>query len=157
MSIIAFRIVEVCVFKFEKDQPKYLLLHRSKTERIYPGIWQLISGSIEEGEKAVNAALREFKEETGLMPKKFWVVPYAGSFYDPDYDALNLTAFFAAEVDEISHPKLCEEHYEYGWFSYEETVQKLVWPGQKKGLEIVHEYIVKGQEAGVLTEIKVRD
>ena len=153
MPVISSRIIEVCVFKFEKDQAHYLVLHRSKEEKIYPGIWQLISGVIEGNEKAVDAAVRELTEETRLRPKAFWNVPFANSFYDHVHDVINVSPFFAAQVEAGSEPKLSSEHSEYGWFLFEEAMRKLVWPGQRFGLRMVHEYVVGGQEAARWTRL----
>lgn len=83
MATIVCRIIEVCVFRFINDRAEYLVLKRSPTEKMYPGLWQFVSGSIEDREKAVDAALRELKEETGMSPKRFWVVPHTNTFYDP--------------------------------------------------------------------------
>lgn len=153
MPIIACKIIEVCVFKFEKDRPWYLLLHRSKNEKMYPDIWQFVSGSIEVEEKAMDAAHRELIEETGLKPKGFWVVPFVNSFYDPEWDSVNLSPLFAAQVNSGDEPKLSHEHDQFEWCLLEDAVGKLVWPGQKEGMKIVHEYIVKGEKAAKLTRI----
>ena len=150
MPSIACRIVEVCVFKIERNRPLYLLLHRSKDEKIYPGIWQFISGCIEGPEKAIDAARREFAEETGMKLIGLWVVPFVNSFFDDAYDAVNLSPLFAVEVEPGEQPKLSSEHYEFQWLSYEDALKRLVWPGQRQGLSIVHEYIVGGEEAARL-------
>ncbi len=154
MPIIASKIIEVCIFKFERDQPWYLLLHRSKDEKIYPDIWQFVSGSIGGGETAVEAALRELSEETGLAPTSFWTVPHVSMFYDHDYDSVNLCPLFAAQVETGSVPKLSTEHYEYSWFSYQESLNRLVWPGQRQGLQLVQDYIVRGEKVVQLTKTK---
>ena len=154
MSIIASKIIEVCIFKFERDQPRYLLLHRSKEERIYPDIWQFVSGSIEENESAVDAALRELSEETGLKPKAFWVVPHISMFYDPGYDTVNLCPLFAVQSEAGSNPRLSAEHYEFGWFSFQESIKKLVWPSQRQGLQLVNDYIVRGEQVVQLTKLQ---
>lgn len=155
MSQIACRIVEVCVFKYLHDKPLYLLLHRSKDEKVYPGIWQLISGSIEGGEKAYEAALRELREETDLGPLRFWVVPFTSTFYDLEHDAVNLSPMFAAQIDEMRDPTISREHEEFGWFSLEEALSLLVWPGQRSGLQIVHQYITHGEKAAHLSELNI--
>ncbi len=154
MTAIACKIVEVCIFKFQEDRPYYLLLHRSKDEAIYPGIWQFVSGSIEGDEKAADAAQRELREETGFTPAGFWVVPFVNSFYDPGWDSVNLSPLFAAQVLPGDEPKLSHEHYEFGWYLFDEAVRKLVWPGQREGMRIVHEYIVGGKNAAGLTRLR---
>lgn len=145
---IASNSIEVCVFSFVHDQPLYLLLRRAKEETLYPDLWQMISGSIEEGESASDAALRELREETGFTPTRFWVAPHVSMFYDAIGNVTNLSPLFAAQVAAGSAPKLSSEHQAYGWYSFDDAWRKLVWPGQKEGIRIVHEYIVKGTEAG---------
>ena len=154
MPQIACRIIEICIFKFLEDNPYYLLLHRAKDEKVYPGIWQLMSGTIEENEKTYEAAFREFKEETGMRVNRFWVVPYVNAFYEPDFDAINLSPLFVAQVEEGSVPRLSSEHSEYAWFAFDQALEKLVWPGQRTGLKIAHEYIVCGSTAAKLLEMK---
>jgi dATP pyrophosphohydrolase len=121
---------------------------------VYPGIWQLVSGTIEGNEGGVEAALREFKEETGLKVNKFWVVPYVDSFFDSTHDVVNLSPLFAAQVEAGIEPRLSSEHSEHCWFTYEEAFKKLVWPGQRAGLKVTHDYITCGQEAAKLLEMK---
>jgi dATP pyrophosphohydrolase len=153
MAIVVCRIVEVCVFRFRNNKAEYLMLKRSPDEKIYPNLWQYVSGSLDDGEKAYEAALRELKEETGFTPDRFWVVPHTNVFYDPAYDAVNLSPVFAAQVPSGAIPDLSGEHCAYEWLPYSEAAQRLVWPGQRAGLEIIHKYILGGEQAGVLTQI----
>ena len=155
MPQINCRIIEICVFKISRGQPEYLLLHRAEREKVYPGIWQLLSGTIEKNERTYDAALREFKEETRLKVRRFWVAPFVNSFYEPDYDAINLSPLFVVEVEGRSVPHLSSEHSEYGWFPYEQALEKLVWPGQRAGLKIAHECIVGGEKPAKLLELKL--
>jgi dATP pyrophosphohydrolase len=135
------------------DRPEYLMLKRSPDEKIYPNLWQFVSGSLDEGEKAFDAALRELKEETGLTPKRFWVVPHANTFYDPAYDAVNVSPLFAVQVDGGDEPALSAEHCEFEWLPLADARRRLVWPGQRLGLEVIDKFILGGEEAGILTRI----
>jgi dATP pyrophosphohydrolase len=131
----------------------YLLLRRAPDEPAYPGLWQVVTGSIEPGEKAIDAALRELREETGVRPEHFWVVPYTNSFYDHRLDCINLIPFFAAQFAPGDNPRLSAEHSESSWLSHRDARACLVWPGQKAGLDVVHSSIVEGQPAARLTEV----
>ena len=153
MPTLECSIIEVCVFCFSDDAPKYLLLRRSKLDRIYPDTWQIVSGSIEGNETALQASIRELKEETGFVPQKFWLVPHMNTFLNPKRDVVHISAVFSAEVSAGSQPLLSKEHYQYEWCSLERAKQLLVWPGQVQALNIVHEYIVQGRLASFLTDI----
>ncbi len=153
MTDVKCKIVEVCVFTAKTGAPGYLLLKRAENEDIYPGIWQLITGGIHDNEKAYEAAVRELREETGLVPERLYTVPHVSIFYDAGYDAVNLSPVFAAEIDRRAGPALSDEHAVWRWCSYEEAHELLVWPAQKEGLTIVHRYITEGKEAGRLLEI----
>lgn len=147
MPRIESRIVEVCIFSFGAVGPEYLLLRRSPDELLFPGIWQFVSGSVEQDENAVQAARREMAEETALQPVEFWVVPHINSFYDPSRDSVQLTPVFAARVAPGSEPKLSSEHSAYLWCDLATADGRLLWPGQRRALQIVHEFIVRGSEA----------
>ena len=155
MSSIVSRTVEVCVFKRSAEGPRYLLLKRSETETLYPGMWQLVTGSMHDGEHAVKAAQREFKEETGLTALRFWVVPFVNSFYVATNDTVHVSPFFAVEVDSQDQLRLSHEHQDYTWCALEDADKQLVWPGQRQGLQIVHDYIVGEQEASRLLSLSV--
>jgi 8-oxo-dGTP pyrophosphatase MutT (NUDIX family) len=155
MPQIVSRIVEVCVFRFVDNRPEYLLLKRSANDRIHPGIWQIVTGTIHEGEKAVDGSLRELREETGLKPKRLWVAPYVISFYDHHNDAMNINPLFAAQAGRADEVKLSPEHQTYEWLLYDEAKRRLVWPDQRQGLEIIDRYIVGGEEAGRLMRVQL--
>ena len=153
MPAIECNIIEVCVFCFEESRPQHLLLRRSKTDKIYPDTWQMVSGSIEANEKSVAAALRELKEESGFEPQRLWLVPHMNTFLNPKRDVVHISAVFAAQVPPGSQPLLSREHYEFEWCSLERARQLLVWHGQIQSLNVVHEYIIGGKLASHFTEI----
>ena len=98
MPQIVSDIVEVVLFRFHRNVPVYLLLRRSITEMLYPGSWQIVTGTVHEPETALQAALRETLEETGLVPERFWALPFTGSFYDHATDRVRIAPFFLGQV-----------------------------------------------------------
>ena len=141
MPKINFELVEVVLFRM-KPEPEFLVLQRSDEEDIYPGLWQIVSGGIEPGEKAYEAAFREAKEETGLAPIALYNTPLTNTFYFYTTDSVNVSPVFAAEVNSGDQVRLSKEHKDFKWLAEEEAVSLLVWPGQKSAIRIIHDYIV---------------
>jgi dATP pyrophosphohydrolase len=129
VAAIVSRVVEVCVFRRVNSIPNYLLLKRSAHDAIYPSIWQMVTGSLRDGETARDGALREFREETSLEPVRFWVVPFVNSFYVPANDTVHLSPVFAVEARSDALVSLSDEHEEFRWCTVDEARQTLVWPG----------------------------
>lgn len=154
MPGVVSRIVEVCVVRFARDSPEYLVLKRAPDEPLYPGLWQWVTGTVLDGEKATEAALRELREETGFTPASLWVAPITNAFYDQASDVIHLCPFFAVQVRSGDEPKLSREHAAYEWLPFDRAWERLVWPGQRAGLEVVHRYFVRGEVAGGLNIIK---
>ena len=59
----------IMVTAIVKKGKKYLLLKRSRYNKMYPDQWQLPEGGIKFGEAPVQALKREMKEETNLILK----------------------------------------------------------------------------------------
>jgi 8-oxo-dGTP pyrophosphatase MutT (NUDIX family) len=129
------------------------VLCRSLTDELYPGIWQIVTGTIGETERAVDAALREVMEETRFSPSRFWTVPHVNVFFDRSADAMHLSPMFAMQVEPAAEPWLSDEHSAYEWLTVREAARRLVWPGQRKGVRTVEEFIAGGEEAMRLGEI----
>ena len=126
------------------DRPLFLLLKRAENETIYPNVWQAVTGWIEPGETALETALRELKEETGLVPKKSWTVPYITSFFDVKKDEIHLSPVFGFLVDEDAEIKLSEEHCAFEWLTYEDCCDKLIIPTHVEGTKVFCDFILCG-------------
>lgn len=142
MPKINFEIVEAVLFR-RTPETEFLVLQRSDNEEIYPGLWQIVSGGIEAGEKAYEAAVREIREETGFRPIGLYNTPLTNTFYFYTNDSVNVSPVFAAEIDVRDKIRLSDEHKDCRWLNKEEAVSLLVWPGQKNAIRIIDDYIVK--------------
>jgi dihydroneopterin triphosphate diphosphatase len=156
MNIKASLIEAHVIRKVGKDI-EFLLLKRAQSE-IYPGLWQMVTGSVDgENERGFETALREIKEETNLNPQKFWVVPNVNSFYWPEQDALYLIPVFVALVESCSVVKISEEHSDYKWVDKNNAIKLLAWPGQRKSVEIIHNYFINEQSFLNFVEIPLNE
>jgi dihydroneopterin triphosphate diphosphatase len=153
LSTILSQIVEVCIIRLNEGKSQYLLLQRADDEELYPGLWQIVTGSMKKNETSVQSVLRELKEETGLNIKKIWTVPMIDSYLDFKADIIQMVPVFAVEVDSNSEVRLSHEHQSFQWLSYSEAKQRVVWPGQRNVIDVVHEFISGGKEAARLLDI----
>lgn len=153
MTSVISRMIEVCVFRTLEEKTEYLVLKRADDEPVYPGMWQIVTGTTQGEETALKASLRELNEETGLVPVQYWVVPHTNAFYDHRRDAVHLVPLFAARVSPEATVRLSHEHSAFTWISYSDARARLVWPGQRAGLDLVHQVIAGGEEASRASEI----
>lgn len=99
MIPVVSHIIEVVVFRVHNDRPEYLIMRRAMHERVHPGMWQIITGMVEERETGREAAVRELHEEAGLVAKHLWSLPLVNSFYDIVRDTVNMCPVFAVQAD----------------------------------------------------------
>ncbi|MCX7984262.1 MAG: NUDIX domain-containing protein [Bacteroidetes bacterium] len=157
MPNIASELVEVYVFRVRNTLREYLLLQRSHNDELYPGIWQVVTGTLQENETALECALRELREETGYKTFKcLWNVPIVNSFYDAKKDAVQLVPIFAIEIHDGTEPMLSPEHKTYRWETFKKTISLLAWPTQRWGVHIVNTFIGTHEPVSALTQINAK-
>ena len=100
-------------------------------------------GHLEEGESEEQAAMREVVEETGLqnprIVRKLGIVSRL-SKEDSGETVFKDIHLFLMQIDSFVHGKAEER---YGWFSYEEALQKLSFQEEKDFLKKIWPEIVK--------------
>ncbi|SUB00390.1 dihydroneopterin triphosphate pyrophosphatase [Pannonibacter phragmitetus] len=107
------------------------------------GEWCQIAGSIEEGEKAWEAALREVREETGLACEKLYSADICEQFYEADRDAISILPVFVGLVDAGATVTLNHEHSEFRWVSFEAALTMVPFAGQRKVLRHIEAEFVQ--------------
>lgn len=138
MRILSYT-VETHIVRNTGNGIEFLLLKRSETE-IYPGIWQMVTGSIAQDEKAYVTAYREVIEETGITPLKMWIVPVVNSFYSWKRNHICLVPVFAVLVNSDLPVVLSEEHSDYVWTGPDEAKPMLAWQGQRNSIDVIREH-----------------
>ncbi len=134
--------VHVAAYFEEYQVYKFLLLKRSMHEVVYPGIWQVITGTIEGNETAVMTALREVKEETGYSPLKLWTIPYITRYFSPKHDTIQASPVFGMLIDPVNPVVLSDEHERFEWLHLDLAMEKLVLPSHREATKIFHEFIL---------------
>jgi len=136
MPVINSIYIECYVIRKVKNKLKFLIIKRCDTDTIYPGIWQIVTGKIEPGEKAYETALREIKEETGLKQERLFVIPHTTTFYSPEQDAVSLVPLFFCMTRE-KNVTLSKEHSDFKWLDAEKASKKLFFKSQKENVNFI--------------------
>ncbi len=135
MSVVVSKIVEVFVYRMVDGRREFLLLKRSDAE-IHPGIWSVCGGTMNQGEKAYETAVREMKEETGLIPVKLFKADTVNIFYEDIDDRVHIVPVFLAEADN-SQVVLSHEHSEFAWTDLNTAHKLLHWNSWKTNIEFM--------------------
>ncbi len=138
------RLIDLYPYRQINHKIDYLLLKRA-TGHIYEGQWRMIGGKVQQDEFYWQAALRELKEETGLVPELFWAIPGINRFYEPKTDQIHAIPAFAARISPDSNIILNEEHSEYEWFPIEKAINKILWPEQQRLLTLTDHILTSNQ------------
>jgi len=143
-------LVGCWIFRTSTDRGIEILLIRRAPDRIYPGIWQCVTGGLEGDEKVVDGALRELEEETGITAadiETLYGLDQVNLFHAEHVDALLAEAIFAAHVRAGVEPRLSHEHDDARWVSPEEARATVVWPAYRTAIEQIGWLVANPQHA----------
>ena len=137
---VAFYAVSAWVVRGRGADASYLLLRRCAD--YLAGNWQMVVGRMEKSETAWQAALREIREETGLAPTALYNSGETEIFYEARSDRMAVVPAFVAfvETDEVTLSP--HEHDAYEWLTFEEALERLEFPQQRRVLKAVNENFV---------------
>ena len=119
-----------------------VLLLRRSAGRILPGLWQCVSGSLEDDDRVALGALRELDEETGFGQdaiEAFYDLDLVNQFHEPSYDAVVTAAVFAVRVGASAEPRLSHEHDAARWLPIDTALDEVVWPGYRTAIERIRD------------------
>jgi dATP pyrophosphohydrolase len=145
---ICARFVDCHIFRRPPAGDEQWLMMLRAPHILLGGTWQMVSGTLEPGEKAYEAAARELWEETGLRPLHFYQASYVNRFYIAATDQIVLSPVFCAEVAPDAAVVLSGEHTDFAWVSWEEAMRRLPWPGQRESLAIIRDQFLVREPLG---------
>ena len=143
-------LVGCWIFRVTPERGLEILLIRRSPDRIYPGIWQCVTGGLEGDEKVVDGALRELEEETGITAgdlEALYGLDQVNLFHADHLDALMAEAVFAAHVGKRVEPRLSKEHDDARWVSPDEARETVVWPAYRSAIEQLEWLVAHPQHA----------
>lgn len=107
--------------------------------------WVFPKGHAEEGESSQQAALRECKEETGLLlkavnEKATFLMRY--DFTHKNMKVHKTVTYFLAEVEGESYSLQEKEVKSAGWFLYEDARKRLTYENARQVLDSAYAYLM---------------
>jgi 8-oxo-dGTP pyrophosphatase MutT (NUDIX family) len=136
------------IFRTTSERGIEILLIRRAPGRIYPGMWQCVTGGLERDERVVDGALREVAEETAISSADIEVLyglDQVNVFFADHIDALMSEAVFAAHVRSNVEPHLSHEHDDLRWVSPAAAREIVVWPAYRFAIDQI-EWLVAHPE-----------
>lgn len=149
-----FQTIQAHIAFEDGDEFKYLVLQRSDKLSFYPGLWQVITGTIERNETAYETTIRELKEETNLIPLKIWYLPYVTTYFVPKKNKVLSAPTFGILVHKNSEVVLSDEHQAYKWLDFYEAEKILALPGHKEAHMIFKDYILRQPANDIYYKLK---
>lgn len=105
---------------------RYLILRRSPDKDLAPGMWECITGRVDQGEGLMQALHREVKEELGISVEVDFLI---GTFHfyrgEPTPQNEMVGLHFCCSSDETQDLSLSWEHSECRWMSAAEAERLL--------------------------------
>ncbi|MBX4196489.1 NUDIX domain-containing protein [Candidatus Pacearchaeota archaeon] len=135
--------IEVLVEGICFHEDKVFLLKRAPTRKLFPNIWECGGGSVEVGESFEEAAVRQLKEEAGIIVEPITVVK-TFEISTPQSEQRTIPGvFFACKfVKYVSgkSPRISNEHTEWRWEPVESVNQLESLPSTiKEAIKVGHE------------------
>jgi len=122
------KLATLCYVKDLKNN-KTLMLYRNKKENDYhEGKWNGLGGKLEKGEMPEECAIRELKEEAGLIVKN---PTLKGIITFPDFDGVEDWYVFIFTITEYSGKIIDSPEGKLEWIPNDKLTSLNLWDGDK--------------------------
>jgi len=138
------KTIGIAIFYWADNSPRYLLLHHGGE------YWNFPKGRQEAGETAVETALRELKEETGITHLN--VIEGFKDGFEYDFDStikdgvrekvFKQAIFYLGEV-KSEKVTISDEHLDYGWFDYSTALKRMYYQEGQNLLKRIDQFLSK--------------
>ena len=105
------------------DKKKRVLLVRQYRLPAEKNLWELPAGRLDDGEKPIDAAKRELKEETGYGARKW--TRLASFWASPGYVQERMTIFLAEDLKAGEATPMEDERIETRWFKRKQLAKMI--------------------------------
>lgn len=145
-SIRSNRVSVYVIHSHDHNVSMYLMLRGSSESSSHlRGTWHMISGRVKEGEKSYQAALRAVREQTGLVPSRFYHADAVETFYSKTTDEIMTVPVFVAFLDsrDVQVELSLTEHDNYEWVAFDVAQDRLLFNEQKRVLLLIRSNFIE--------------
>ncbi|HEX9722574.1 MAG TPA: NUDIX domain-containing protein [Candidatus Paceibacterota bacterium] len=131
------------IYRLEKGEPVYLLLHYPPSPKATSEYWDLPKGHVERGETEEDTVRREVKEETGLenIELRHGFRETIHYWFQWKRKKISKTvAFYLAKTGE-KEITISEEHIGFVWLPYAKAIEKLTYQNAKQLIQKANDYL----------------
>lgn len=141
-------MVSVLALRGRAAGTRVLLVRRAGT--YLNGAWSYIAGHLEAGETGAQAALRELREETGLVPDALYATGFCEQVYFAAGDRIEIIPAFVARIAGDAQVQLNAEHSAYRWLSLATAARRFPFGSQRDLLAHVRREFVRREPSPFL-------
>jgi 8-oxo-dGTP pyrophosphatase MutT (NUDIX family) len=111
---------------WSNETKKYMLLRRSKQKDYARGIWECVTGRVDQGEGFEDTLHREVREELGVSVQIEHILGtthFYRSSHSPENELVGV--IYLCTLADSGSIHISAEHSEYRWLSYEQALELL--------------------------------
>jgi len=145
-------MVEVHLFRRRGRKVEFLVLQRAPGRRL-PHVWQPVTGKLKRGEGVLAGAAREVREETGLVPRRWWALESMVTYFDSRSGRAVLLPVLVAEVGLRDRVRLSREHRDHAFVNAAAAGRRFLWDQQRRALAALRREVLGGGRRAHALEI----